>query len=60
VIFMTGARREGKTILYPRSEPALARRAGVETETNAPAEAYAPFGHWRPGRPDAWAELPWA
>src|SRR5437868_11103847 len=39
VIFMTGARREGKTIVYPRNETALARGAGVETETNAPREA---------------------
>ena len=51
VIFMSGARREGDTIVYPRSEAALARNAGVETETNAPAEAYAPFSHWRLGPP---------
>jgi uncharacterized cupin superfamily protein len=60
VIFMTGARREGKTIVYPSSETARAHRAGVETETPSPAEAYAPFAHWRLGRPDAWAGLPWA
>ena len=60
VIFMTGARREGDTILYPRSEAARARGAGVETETGSPAEAYAPFGHWRVGRPASWPELPWA
>jgi len=60
VIFMTGARREGKTLLYPRSEAARARGAGVEAETSSPREAYAPFGHWRLGRPDAWAALPWA
>jgi uncharacterized cupin superfamily protein len=60
VIFMTGARREGKTIVYPRSETARARGAGVETETNAPAEAYAPFSPWRLGSPDAWTDLPWA
>ena len=60
VIFMTGARREGKTIVYPRSDAAVARGAGVEAETHAPAEAYAPFPPWRPGRPDAWAGLPWA
>ena len=60
VIFMTGARREGKTIFYPRSEMARARNAGVETETNAPAEAYARFTPWRLGRPDAWVSLPWA
>jgi uncharacterized cupin superfamily protein len=59
VIFMTGARREGGTIVYPRSEAARARRAGVETETDSPAEAYARFTHWRLGRPDAWAHLPW-
>jgi uncharacterized cupin superfamily protein len=59
VIFMTGARREGDTILYPHSETARAHDAGVETETDYPAEAYAPFSHWRPGRPEAWAELPW-
>jgi uncharacterized cupin superfamily protein len=59
VIFMTGARAEGRTILYPRHDVALARGAGVETETNAPGEAYAPFAHWRLGRPDAWNALPW-
>ena len=60
VILMTGARRDGDTIVYPRSETARARNAGVETETDAPAEAYAPFPPWRLGRPDTWAGLPWA
>jgi uncharacterized cupin superfamily protein len=59
VIFMTGARREDDTIVYPRSAVALAHGAGVETETPSPAEAYAPFGHWRLGRP-APPHLPWA
>jgi uncharacterized cupin superfamily protein len=59
VIFMIGARREDGTIRYPRSEVALARGAGVETETPSPAEAYASFGHWRPGRPES-PHLPWA
>jgi uncharacterized cupin superfamily protein len=59
VIFMTGARREGRTNVYPPSEAARARDAGVETETDSPAGAYAPFAHWRLGRPDAWADLPW-
>jgi uncharacterized cupin superfamily protein len=59
VIFMAGARRDDGTIVYPRSETARARNAGVETETDTPAEAYAPFTHWRLGRPDAWADLPW-
>jgi uncharacterized cupin superfamily protein len=60
VIFMTGARRDDGTIVYPRSETARTRKAGVETETDSPAEAYARFTHWRPGRPDAWGELPWS
>jgi uncharacterized cupin superfamily protein len=59
VIFMTGARREGKTILYPVSETARARKAGVEAQTDSPADAYAPFPHWQLGRPEAWADLPW-
>jgi uncharacterized cupin superfamily protein len=60
VIFMTGARREGDTIVYPVSETARAHNAGVEAETESPAEAYAPFTHWRLGRPEAWSELPWS
>lgn len=60
VIFMTGARREGDTIVYPSSDTARARGAGVEVETPAPAEAYARFTPWRVGRPEAWPDLPWA
>lgn len=60
VIFMSGARREGKTIRYPVSEAARGRHAGVDTETDVPAEAYAPFPRWMVGRPDAWPALPWA
>jgi uncharacterized cupin superfamily protein len=60
VIFMTGARREGRTIVYPRSEAALAHGAGVQTETSSPRDAYARFGHWRVGRLDVWPRLPWA
>jgi quercetin dioxygenase-like cupin family protein len=59
VIFMTGARRDGDTIVYPLSKPARAYNAGVETETDNPADAYAPFATWRLGRPDAWGNLPW-
>ena len=59
VIFMTGARREGGTIVYPVSDVARARAAGVSQETDRPAEAYAPFTPWRVGRPDAWPDLPW-
>jgi uncharacterized cupin superfamily protein len=60
VLFMTGARREGRTIEYPRSDAALACGAGVERETDSPREAYATFADWRLGRPDAWPRLPWA
>ena len=60
VIFMTGARREGDTIHYPRSETARARGAGVEADTPDASEAYAPFPRWRLGRPEAWPGLPWA
>ena len=60
VIFMTGSRSEDDTIVYPRSDTALARKAGVETETPDAGEAYAPFPRWRLGRPEAWADLPWA
>ena len=60
VILMIGARPQGRTITYPRSEPALHHGAGVETATDSPAEAYAPLPPWRLARPDAWADLPWA
>jgi uncharacterized cupin superfamily protein len=60
VIFMIGARGKGKTIVYPAAASAQAHGAAVETETTEPREAYAPFGHWQRGRPDAWADLPWA
>jgi uncharacterized cupin superfamily protein len=59
IIFMTGARTNPDAIVYPRSELALRRGAGVETETGSPAEAYAPFPKWRPGRLDDPAPLPW-
>jgi len=58
VIFMTGARTREKAIVYPRSELALKHGAGVETETTKPAEAYAPFPKWQPGKPD-FTGLPW-
>ena len=60
VIFMTGARSEGGTIVYPVSETAGAHGAGVDAQTPRPSEAYAPFPHWRLGRPDAWPGLPWS
>jgi uncharacterized cupin superfamily protein len=63
VLFMTGARQgwpAQKGIFYPRSELALRHGAGVETETSSPAEAYAPFPKWLPGRPESFVGLPWA
>ena len=58
VIFMTGSRRSGHSIVYPRSELALKHGAGVERETTSPAEAYAPYPKWQPGKPDS-AGMPW-
>jgi uncharacterized cupin superfamily protein len=60
VMLMVGVRSEQGTILYPRDATALAHGAGVEHDTSSPAEAYAPFPHWRLGRPRRWDELPWA
>ncbi|TML43750.1 MAG: cupin domain-containing protein [Actinobacteria bacterium] len=59
VILMVGARGPEGTILYARNETALKHRAGVEQDTSSPHEAYAPFPHWRLGRPDGWDDLPW-
>jgi uncharacterized cupin superfamily protein len=51
VLLMIGSRTGERGIVYPRSEAALARAAGVEHETNSPNEAYARFGHWETGGP---------
>jgi uncharacterized cupin superfamily protein len=59
VIFMTGARRDDKTIVYPASDVAAVHGASVAAETRDPAAAYQRFPRWRVGRPDAWAQLPW-
>jgi uncharacterized cupin superfamily protein len=59
VIFMTGSRRGDQVAVYPRNELALRHGAGVEQETTSPAEAYAPFPKWKPGRPDTRSGLPW-
>ena len=59
VLFMIGGRTGEWHIVYPRSELALEHGAGVETETHAPSEAYAPFPHWQPQRPESWDGLPW-
>ena len=49
---MAGARSESNTITYPRDDAALRHGAGVETETQVPREAYAPFPRWNDGPPD--------
>jgi uncharacterized cupin superfamily protein len=58
VIFMTGRRTADRGIVYPRSDLALSRGAGVETETHSPSEAYARVPHWQPERPKT--GFPWA
>ena len=59
VMATVGLRSEDGTILYARDETALAHGAGVEAETDTPAEAYAPFPKWEAGRPGTWDALPW-
>lgn len=61
VVFATGSRRgwPDKGIVYPRSELARGHGAGVEQETYAPVEAYAPFERWRPAPPEL-DGMPWA
>jgi uncharacterized cupin superfamily protein len=59
VLLMVGARPEQKTIVYPRCSLALRHNAGVQDETDSPAEAYARLPHWQPGRPQPQGELPW-
>jgi uncharacterized cupin superfamily protein len=51
VILMVGARTGEREVVYPRSEAALRRGAGVEVETSSANEAYAPFPHWQPKLP---------
>ncbi len=59
VMVTLGARNEDGSILYARNDAALAHGAGVETDTDTPAEAYEPFAKWEDGRPAAWDSLPW-
>lgn len=47
VIFMVGARPPDKGLFYP------------DSSTHSARDAYAPYPHWRPGRPAEWSELPW-
>ena len=60
VVFMAGARAgwPEKGIVYPRSELARSHRAGADTETSVPAQAYLPFAKWQSGPPAAWSGLP--
>jgi quercetin dioxygenase-like cupin family protein len=60
VILMVGARSSDKTITYPDSELARGHGAGAARATGSAAEAYGPFPHWSPGRPESWSTLPWA
>lgn len=60
VLLMTGTRRPGRPIVYPASELALRHRAGVETETPSPRDAYASYGDERIERPQYWDDLPWS
>jgi uncharacterized cupin superfamily protein len=60
VILMVGARSGDREIRYPRSEAATRLGAGVERETSSASEAYAPFPHWEPARPEDWSDWPWA
>jgi uncharacterized cupin superfamily protein len=60
-IWMTGARSEPEDIVYPRNELALKHDAGVEVETDTPADAYARYGipRWKPLGGAPGGELPW-
>lgn len=60
VMVMVGVRSDDGTVFYPRDETASKHGASVDQDTSSPSEAYAPFGHWRLGRPDSWDELRWA
>jgi hypothetical protein len=54
-----GRRGEDGTILYARDDTALRHDAGVEAETDTPAEAYEAFAKWKSGQPAGWESLPW-
>jgi uncharacterized cupin superfamily protein len=51
VVLMVGARTREREVVYPRSEAALDRGAGVEIETWSATEAYGPFPDWLAQRP---------
>jgi hypothetical protein len=58
VIFMTGRRGSDKRIVYPHSELARRRGAGVGAETSSPSEAYAPFRTGSPSGRNAGTTCP--
>jgi uncharacterized cupin superfamily protein len=60
LIFMAGARAHRPSAVYRHDEAALRHGAGVEADTSASSEAYAPFPKWRPGPPASFDGLPWA
>jgi uncharacterized cupin superfamily protein len=60
ILVMTGARSEGKNLLYPVSDLARSHGASVEADTTEPAAAYASYEPPKPGRPTGWDGLPWA
>jgi uncharacterized cupin superfamily protein len=60
ILLMIGARGPGITFRYPVSEAAIRLGAGVESETDAPNEAYANAAPLVTERPSNWNELPWA
>jgi uncharacterized cupin superfamily protein len=59
VILMAGSRDPNEVVVYPVSELAARYGASVETQTDVPKEAYAPYGRPSDGRPPDWDKLPW-
>ena len=49
----------GGAATHRGGEITLRHGAVLEQETTKPAEAYAPYPKWQPGRPDTWTGLPW-
>jgi uncharacterized cupin superfamily protein len=55
-----GFRPKEEFLRYPASELAARYDASAQEDTTDPRKAYGRFPRTRPGRPDTWAELPWA
>jgi uncharacterized cupin superfamily protein len=53
LVLAAGARGGRDAINYPVDETAIGHRAGVETETTEPAQAYTGFSRPQPGPPPA-------